>query len=225
MANFLQSDIKYLAGIGPKRGELLTKELGISTFKDLLYFFPFRYIDRSRIYLIKELLPTMAYVQIRGKITSITMAGNTPSNKRLVATMKDSSGTIELVFFKGIKWIKEKIAIGTEYIAFGKPSEFNGIINMVHPELNLPSTDIIFGGSSMMGVYSSTEKLKNNNIGNKVFAKLEHTLIEKYLSGVEETLPQYILDRKGLSPLQYALKNIHFPESSNALLRAQTRLK
>ncbi len=225
MANILQSDIKYLPGIGPKRGELLNKELGIATFHDLLYFFPFRYIDRSRIYAIKELLPAMAYVQVRGKITNITTAGNTPSNKRLVATMRDATGTIELIFFKGIKWIQEKIAVGAEYIAFGKPSEFNGTINMVHPELNPPSADLIFGGNSMMGVYSSTEKLKNNNIGNKVFAKLEHTLIEKYLPAVEETLPQYILDRKGLCPVQYALKNIHFPENGNALLSAQTRLK
>ena len=139
--------------------------------------------------------------------------------------MRDSTGSIDLVFFKGIKWIKEKIAVGSEYIAFGKPSEFNGTLNMVHPELNLPSADLIFGGSAMMGVYSSTEKLKNNNIGNKVFAKLEHTLIEKYLPAIEETLPKYILERKGLCPLQCALKNIHFPENGNALLRAQTRLK
>ena len=225
MANILQSDIKYLPGIGPKRGELLTKELGISTFRDLLYFFPFRYIDRSHIYTIRELLPSMAYVQIRGKVTGMSTVGTTSANKRLVVTMKDSTGTIELVFFKGVKWIQEKIAVGAEYIAFGKPSEFNGTINMVHPELSLPSADTIFGSSSMMGVYSSTEKLKNNNIGNKVFAKLEHTIIEKYLNSVEETLPQYILDRKGLCPLQYALRNIHFPESNNALLRAQVRLK
>ena len=225
MANILQTDIKYLPGIGPKRGELLTKELGISTFGELLYFFPFRYIDRSHIYTIRELQPTMAYVQIRGKITATSMVGNTPSSKRFVATMRDSTGSIDLVFFKGIKWIKEKIAVGSEYIAFGKPSEFNGTLNMVHPELNLPSADLIFGGSAMMGVYSSTEKLKNNNIGNKVFAKLEHTLIEKCLPAIEETLPKYILKRKGLCPLQFALKNIHFPENGNALLRAQTRLK
>ncbi len=225
MANILQSDIKYLPGIGPKRGELLTKELGISTFRDLLYFFPFRYIDRSHIYTIRELLPSMAYVQIRGKVTGMSTVGNTPSNKRLIVAMKDSTGTIDLVFFKGIKWIQEKIAVGTEYIAFGKPSEFNGTINMIHPELSLPSADSIFGTSSMMGVYSSTEKLKNNNIGNKVFAKLEHTIIEKYLGSIEESLPQYILDRKGLCPLKYALRNIHFPESNNALLRAQVRLK
>lgn len=225
MANILESDIKYLPGIGPKKGELLAKELGITTFRDLLFFFPFRYIDRSRIYTVKELAPTMAYIQVRGKITGINIVGNHPSNKRLVATLKDATGTIELIFFKGIKWIREKLKVGTEYIAFGKPSEFNGIINLVHPELNLATEDIIFGGSAMMGVYSSTEKLKNSGIGNKVFAKLEHTLIEKSLPAIQETLPQYILDRKGLCPLPYALKNIHFPTDNTALARAQVRLK
>ncbi len=225
MANILDSDIKYLPGIGPKRGELLSKELGIFTFRDLLYFFPFRYLDRSHIYTISEVVPTMAYIQIRGKITSINMAGSQPSNKRLVATMRDATGSIDLVFFKGIKWIKEKLAVGSEYIAFGKPSDFNGTVNMVHPELTSPTSDLCFGGSTMMGVYSSTEKLKNSNLGNKAFSKLEQTLIEKYLQRVEETLPQYILERKGLIPLRKALKSIHFPENSVALQQAQARLK
>ena len=225
MANILESDIKFLPGVGPKKGELLSKELNISTFKDLLYFFPFRYIDRSRIYSISELAPTMAYIQVRGKITSVTLAGNTPSNKRLVATLKDHTGAIELIFFKGLKWVKEKLKPGTEFIAFGKPSEFNGTINMVHPELSLTTGEAIFGGSPIMGVYSSTEKLKNSGLGNKAFAKLEYTIIEKYLSGIRETLPESILRRKGLCPLQNALRNIHFPTNENELLRAQTRLK
>ena len=225
MANILESDIKFLPGVGPKKGELLSKELNISTFKDLLYFFPFRYIDRSRIYSISELAPTIAYIQVRGKITSVTLAGNTPSNKRLVATLKDHTGAIELIFFKGLKWVKEKLKPGTEFIAFGKPSEFNGTINMVHPELSLTTGEAIFGGSPIMGVYSSTEKLKNSGLGNKAFAKLEYTIIEKYLSGIRETLPESILRRKGLCPLQNALRNIHFPTNENELLRAQTRLK
>ena len=165
--NGLDTDIQFLPGVGPKRAALMKKELAVETVGQLLRLYPFRYIDRSHIYTIRELQPTMAYVQIRGKITATSMVGNTPSSKRFVATMRDSTGSIDLVFFKGIKWIKEKIAVGSEYIAFGKPSEFNGTLNMVHPELNLPSADLIFGGSAMMGVYSSTEKLKNNNIGNK----------------------------------------------------------
>lgn len=225
MANILESDIKFLPGVGPKKGELLNKELGIGTFKDLLYFFPFRYIDRSRIYSISELAPSMAYIQVRGKITSVSLAGNTASNKRLVATLKDHTGAIELIFFKGIKWVKEKLKPGTEFIAFGKPSEFNGTINMVHPELSLTTGEAIFGGSPIMGVYSSTEKLKNSGLGNKAFARLEYTIIDKYLSGIRETLPESILRRKGLCPLQIALRNIHFPINEHELLRAQTRLK
>lgn len=225
MSNILQSDIKYLPGIGPKRGELLTKELGICTFRDLLYFFPFRYVDRSRIYSISQVQPSMAYIQVRGKITSISVVGNTPASKRLIAVLRDSTGSMDLIFFKGIKWIKEKLTTGTEYIAFGKPSEFNGVVNMVHPELIPPTADATFGGSSMMGVYSSTEKLKNNNIGNKAIAKLEYTLIEKYLPALQETLPQYILERKGLCSIDFALKNIHFPTNDTALSRAQLRLK
>lgn len=225
MANILQSDIKYLPGIGPKRGELLTKELGICTFRDLLYFFPFRYVDRSRIYSINQVQPSMAYIQIRGKITSISTAGNTPANKRLIAVLRDSTGSMDLIFFKGIKWIKEKLTVGAEYIAFGKPSEFNGAVNMVHPELVPPTADATFGGSAMMGVYSSTEKLKNSNIGNKAIAKLEYTLIEKYLPALQETLPQYILERKGLCSIDFALRNIHFPANDTALSRAQLRLK
>ncbi len=225
MVSVLESDIKFLPGIGPKKGELLSKELGISTFRDLLYFFPFRYVDRSHIYSINQLQPSMAYIQVRGRLTGISMVGNTPANKRMVATLRDATGTIDLVFFKGIKWVKEKLVVGNEYIAFGKPSEFNGIINMVHPELTPPTAEVSFGGSTMIGVYSSTERLKNNNIGNKVISKLENTLIEKYLGGISETLPQYILERKGLCGLQPALKNIHFPSSDSALIKAQTRLK
>jgi RecG-like helicase len=225
MINFLNTDIKYLQGIGPKRAELLNKELGIFTFKDLLYFFPFRYVDRSKVYTIKELLPSMAYIQVRGKITSINIVGETPKNKRLIATLQDPTGRIELIFFKGLKWMQEKLKIGTEYIAFGKPQEFNGSINMVHPELNLPTDEILYGGSTMMGVYSSTEKLKNNGIGNKIFSKFILTILEKHLNSIPDSLPPYILQKKNLCSLKDAIKNIHFPTDNSLLAKAQLRLK
>ncbi|MEG1088796.1 MAG: ATP-dependent DNA helicase RecG [Bacteroidales bacterium] len=225
MEHILDTDIKYLIGIGPKRGELLTKELNISTLRDLLFFFPFRYIDRSKIYTIKELMPDMAYIQIRGKITRIDNAGDSPRNKRLIITMVDSTGSIDLVFFKGIKWVVEKLKIGQEYIAFGKPSDFNGTINMVHPELNLATDDILYGGSAMMGVYSSTEKIKNSGIGNKIFSKFEFNLLEKYLDIIPESLPAKLLEKKRLCSLKYALKNIHFPTDNYALTKALYRLK
>ena len=225
MANILDTDIKFLPGIGPKRAELLGKELGIFTFRDMLYFFPFRYIDRSKVYTIRELQPTMAYIQVRGKIVSTATAGDSPRSKRFVATLQDPTGRIELVFFKGIKWIQEKIKVGQEYIAFGKPSEFNGIMNMVHPELNLPTDEILYGGSSMMGVYSSTEKIKNSGIGNKQISKFQLTILEKYLSSIPDSMPPYLLHKKNLCPLQEALKNIHFPTDNATLARAQLRLK
>ena len=225
MANILDTDIKFLPGIGPKRAELLGKELGIFTFRDMLHFFPFRYIDRSKVYTIRELQPTMAYIQVRGKIVSTATAGDSPRSKRFVATLQDPTGRIELVFFKGVKWIQEKIKVGQEYIAFGKPSEFNGVINMVHPELNLPTDEILYGGSSMMGVYSSTEKIKNSGIGNKQISKFQLTILEKYLSSIPDSLPPYLLQKKNLCPLQEALKNIHFPTDNSTLARAQLRLK
>ena len=225
MANILDTDIKFLPGIGPKRAELLGKELGIFTFRDMLYFFPFRYIDRSKVYTIRELQPTMAYIQVRGKIVSAGTAGDSPRSKRFTAILQDPTGRIELVFFKGIKWIEEKIKVGQEYIAFGKPSEFNGVINMVHPELNLPTDEILYGGSTMMGVYSSTEKIRNSGIGNKQISKFQLTILEKYLSSIPDSLPSYILQKKKLCTLQEALKNIHFPTDNSLLARAQLRLK
>ena len=221
----LDTEIKFLTGIGPKRAELLEKELGISTFRDLLYFFPFRYIDRSKVYTIRELQPTMAYIQVRGKIVSVAMAGDSPKSKRFVAVLQDPTGRIELVFFKGVKWIQEKVKVGQEYIAFGKPSEFNGVINMVHPELNLPTDEIMYGGSAMMGVYPSTEKLKNSGIGNKQISKFQLTILEKYLNSIPDSLPPYIIQKKGLCTLQEALRNIHFPADNATLARAQHRLK
>ena len=220
MSNILDSDIKYLPGIGPKRAELLGKELNIRTFRDLLYFFPFRYIDRSRIYAIAEIIPSMAYIQIRGKIIRMETMGENPRNKRLVVKIQDATGVLDLVFFKGIKWIQEKIKTGQEYIVFGKPASFNGTVNMVHPEINPVTEEILYGGSSMMGVYSSTERLKNSGIGNKVFSKFQLSLLEKYIEAVPESLPAYIIERKGLCPIRHALKNIHFPTDAQALAEA-----
>lgn len=225
MNEVLDTDIKFLPGIGPKRAEILQKEAGIRTFADMLYLFPFRYIDRSKIYPIKELLPTMAYIQIRGKITGIRHIGANPRTSRLSITLYDGTGAIELVFFKGIKWVEKKIRTGEEYIVFGKPSEFNGTMNIVHPELTPASENITPAGSSMMGIYPSTEKLKNNGFGNKVISRLQYTLIEKCGNAIKETLPDQLIKSYGLISLHEALRNIHFPTDNISLSRAQLRLK
>ncbi len=224
MPQLLDSDIKYLPGVGPRRAELLGEELGIHTFRDLLYTFPFRYIDRSRFYSVREIDSSSAYVQLRGYITRIDKVG-AGRRMRLVARFSDNTGSIDLVFFKGLKWMEDKLRVGTEYIVFGKPSVFGQSWNMVHPEVDPATEEKLSQTGVMMGVYSSTERLRSAGITNKFFEKLEATLLEKVLPTLSETLPSYILARKRLAPIDFALRNIHFPGSVQDLTRAQRRLK
>lgn len=224
MPNILDSDIKFLPGVGPRRAALLAGELGITTFRDMLYTFPFRYIDRTKFYSVREIDGSNAFIQLRGRFSRVQIVGENRS-KRLVATFYDETGYIELVFFKGIKWIQEKIKPGKEYVVFGKPSIYNMGYNMVHPEVELASEEKLNMTGTLIGVYSSTEKLHTGGIGNKVFAKLQSALLEKVLPHIEETLPQYIIGNQGLIPLKEALRNIHFPSDMQMLSRAQKRLK
>ena len=225
----LDTEIQFLPGVGPKRASLLQKELGVSTFGDLLRLYPFRYIDRSSIIPISEIRPDMAYVQIRAKVVRAEVIGG----KRLSVMIADGSGEIEAVFFKGLKWVKEKLVPGAEFTFFGKPTSFNGRINLVHPEID-PATQGqgsqagesgMAGGSTMTGVYNSTEKLRNGGITGKVMNKLMATVINIALRDMEESLPEYVLKEKGLVPIGYALKNIHFPTGMEALEKAKYRLK
>ena len=225
MADIFQTEIKFLPGVGPKRAELLSKELNIETFGDLFYFLPYRYVDKSRIYSIREVQPTMAYIQIRALVRSINKIGTNPHNYRLSIIVQDGTGEMELVYFKGIKWIESKIEVGKEYIIFGKPTEFNGRINIVHPELTSPTEHGIPGAGTMMGIYPSTERLKNSNIGNKAIAKMQYTLWERCGQGIEETLPEAFIKEHRLSSLQFALQNIHFPADALSLSKAEFRLK
>ena len=225
MPNPLDSDIKFLPGIGPKRGAALQKELNIATFRDMLYFFPFRYVDRSNVYEISQIQPTTAYIQLRGKITRMGLIGAAPKSKRLSILLSDPTGNIELVFFKGIKWIMQRLKPDTEYIVFGKITEFNGSYNMVHPEITPLSQERGSGIGGICGVYSSSEKLKGSGLNNRNIIKAEKNIIENYSEYIVETLPEYIIKAKGLFPLKKALMNIHFPQSNMALAMAQTRLK
>lgn len=224
MSNILDSDIKYLPGVGPKRAELLEGELGIKCFRDLLYNFPFRYVDRSKFYAVREIDSTSAYVQLRGRITQVSKVGEGRS-ERLVAKFTDGTGYIDLVFFKGIRWIEGKLKPSEEYIVFGKPSIYGHEYNFVHPEVEAASAEKLSRTGSMSGIYSSTEKLHNGGITNKVMEKMISTLLEKCLSSITETLPQYIISGKRLMSLRDALQNIHFPASPQMLSLAQRRLK
>ncbi len=238
----LDSSVQFLPGIGPVRAKLLEKELGVSTVGDLLKFYPFRYIDRSSIMKIARIVPDLAYIQIRAKIIRIELHGAVGGNpietsandkikynliKRMSVWVSDGSGELELVFFKGIKWMHSKLQPGSEFIFFGKPSVFNGKINLVHPEVDeIGSKESSFGaGSSMTGVYTSSEKLKNGGITNKIMTRVMEAALNIGLSYIEETIPEYLLKNQKLAPLKYALKNIHFPENANALEKARYRLK
>ncbi|MBO4768004.1 MAG: ATP-dependent DNA helicase RecG, partial [Bacteroidales bacterium] len=224
MANLLESEIKFLPGVGPRRAELLQKELNISTFGDMLRFYPFRYVDRTKFYSVREIDSSSAFIQLRGRIVAMQMVGENKA-RRLIATLDDGTGRIDLVFFQGIKWMQDKLKTGKEYVVFGKPSVFGHEYNMVHPEVDEATVDRLAALGTLTGIYSSTEKLRTSGLGNKVFSKLEATLLDKVLNSVEETLPQYILESKRLCGLRYALKNIHFPENIQALAKAQERLK
>lgn len=222
----LDSDIQYLPGVGPKRAALLRSELGISTFGDLIRLYPFRYIDRSSIMQISEVRPDMAYVQIRATV----MKKDIQDRKRLNALVSDGSGEMEIVFFKGLKWVSDILSEGKEFIFFGKPTSFNGRINLVHPEIDrvsAPGQGVRAGEQSgtMTGVYSSTEKLRNGGITGKVMNRLQSAALNAALGDVTESLPGYIIKEKGLVPIRYALRNIHFPADMTALEKAKYRLK
>ena len=245
-------EIQFLPGVGPKRAELLSKELGVSTVGDLLRLYPFRYIDKSSIVRISDARPDMAYLQIRAKVLRVELYGaasaqvEAPSSaesakqkalkfntiKRMSVWIGDGSGEMETVFFKGIKWMYEKLQPGAEFIFFGKPTAFNGRINIVHPEVDAcPAANsggqmqTTGGQSTMTGVYTSTEKLKNSGITGKIMTKIMTAAVEKGLPYMEETLPEYIMKQAGLGPLHFAIRNIHFPKDMASLEKAKYRLK
>ncbi|MCQ2169556.1 MAG: ATP-dependent DNA helicase RecG [Bacteroidales bacterium] len=216
----LGTSIQFLSGVGPKRAELLRKELGLETLDDLIHFYPFRYIDRSSVQRIADVDSTLAFIQIKAKVISLTEV----PQKRLSVIVEDDSGRMEMVFFKGIKWTKTKLIPGATFIFFGKPQEFNGRFNIVHPEIDVPQEGTMTQGV-LTGVYPSTEKLKTGGITGKVMCRLVSSALNLCLPEIGETLPDYIVKDLGLCPLQYALKNIHFPSDSYALQKAERRLK
>ncbi len=189
---FLNSNITYLAGVGPKRAELLGKELNIETFRDLLYNFPYRYIDRTRFYKIAELDPDLPFVQIKGMIRGYSTEGQ-GQGKRLVADFYDETGTIKLVWFKGGKWVTGSYTTGIEYIVFGKPGVFNGFVNIVHPEIEAVGKVAERLNSSLQAQYSTTEKLKNQFITSKSIGKFTGTLLKQLMMHFTRSIFHLIL--------------------------------
>ena len=222
----LDMEIQFLPGVGPKRAKLLDKELGIKTIGDLIRLYPFRYIDKSSFVRICDARPDMAYIQIKATVRRIDLHEN---NKRMSVWVEDGTGEMEMVFFKGIKWMHEKLRPGLTFIFFGKPAAFNGKINIVHPEVdsadNRTEVRTTGAGATMTGVYTSTEKLKNGGITGKVMNKLMEAALNKGLHEIEESLPEYIMKQQGLVPLHFALRNIHFPTDAISLEKSRYRLK
>ncbi len=223
-ANFLQTPIDYLKGVGPNRADLLKKELGIHTFQDLLNLFPNRYLDRTQYYKISQLQQTNAEVQVIGKITHIKTVEQ-KRGKRLVATFIDETGSIELVWFRGQKWIRENLKLNVPYVIFGKTNYFNNSFSMPHPEMELLDAHEKSIRSAMQPVYPSTEKLGNSGITNRVINSLMQQLFLESKNAFAETLSKPLLEQLKLASKKEALFNIHFPKSQAHLARAQYRLK
>ncbi len=223
--NLLETPIEYLKGVGPQRGDLLRKELGIHKYADLLNLFPNRYIDRTRYYKINELQNSNSEVQIVGKIINIKTVEQGKGKSRLVATFVDETGQMELVWFQGQKWIRDSIKINIPYVIFGKVSQFSATYNMAHPEMELLEEHKASLRSAMQPVYPSTEKLANKGISNKVINKMMQQLFVETQTLFSEILPNYLIDELKLIPKNAALFNIHFPKSQDLLAKAQFRLK
>lgn len=221
---FLNTQIDYLKGVGTARAEMLKKELGIFTFADLLFHFPYRHVDRSQIYRIRDIGPEMPYIQLKGRILNFRMMGQHKS-QRLVADLVDGSGKLELVWFKGIKWIRESVQEGKEYMVFGKPSEFNGNYNLAHPTID----DLESAESKMymhiMPFYNVTERMKAKNIDSRAMMKLTNALVSDSRFDIQENLPSYLLSQLKLMSRKEALINLHFPRNAAMLAQAQQRLK
>ncbi len=225
MDKILQTDVKYVAGVGEVRARLLNKELGITTVGQLLEYYPHRYIDRTKVYLINEIHEdTATYVQFRARVAGISYAG-AERNRRFHVMVQDATGSAELVWFKGVKWIEKRVEVGREYLIFGRPSFYKGQLQMVHPELETMEQALTKGVTcSMQGIYPSTEKISNSFGTKGMFRVMVHAW-EIVRNHIGETLPESLITRYGLMSRREALQNIHFPETQELLRQAQYRLK
>jgi ATP-dependent DNA helicase RecG len=221
-----QTPVEYLKGVGTARAEVLKKELAIKNLEDLLQHFPFRHIDRTRFYKIREIQQDLPYVQVIARVTHKELLGE-KHTKRLVAQVQDDTGVMELVWFQGIKWVEKNLAVGKAYILFGKPGSFNGKMQMSHPEFDLYGTEAAQrkGNMALQPVYSSTEKLKQFTLDSKGLEKLIVGLLEQHARDIHENLPLYIINKFKLMGRADAYRNIHFPEDAAKLAEARHRLK
>ncbi len=224
MSRFLDQEIQFLPGVGPKRAETLNKELKIFSFRDLLYYYPYKYIDRTKFYKISEIHAQMPYIQVKGVIRSIETIG-TGVKQRLSAQFYDASGSMELIWFRGIKWQIKNLKLNTEYIVFGKPADFGGRISVVHPELEIEAEKTLLPSGIFQGYYNTSENMKKKYLNSKTIHKMVLTLLNVAKGKIDETLPDYLVAEKKLMSLEEALVNIHKPENTQELRKATFRLK
>lgn len=223
MFDLATRDIKYLSGVGPQRASVLNKELGIYTLHDLLYYFPYKYVDRSRIYSVQEIDGTMPYIQLKGEILGFETAGE-GRQRRLIAHFSDGTGVIDLVWFQGIKYLLGKYKVHQEYVVFGKPASFNGRVNIAHPDIDLAS-ELQLSSMGLQPYYHTTERMKRSFLNSHAIEKMMQTVIGQLAEPLPDTLSSAILHEHHLMALTDALMNIHFPSNSDLLRRAQYRLK
>ena len=223
MSNILDQDIMYLPGVGPKKKEILSKELGINSYGDLLEYYPYKYVDRSKIYHISELTPEMPFVQIKGKILSFEEYDMGKRNKRVVAHFSDGFGVVDLVWFRGAQYIYKTYHVGTEYIVFGKPTIYGGRYQFAHPDID-DTSNLQLSEMGMQPYYGTTEKMKKFGLTSRSIEKITKTLVEK-LPPLPETLPEFIVNRLHLISRDAAFRLIHYPHTHQEMQKAQVRLK
>ena len=221
---FLDKELTYLPGIGPKRAELLQKELGLKTWEDLLYYFPYKHIDRSRLYRTSELTSDMPFVQLKGRFISFEQMGE-GRKQRLIGHFTDGYGWVDCVWFNSQQYILKSIKLHTDYILFGRPSLFNERINLNHPDVDAADT-LMLSKMSMQPYYQTTERMKKAGLNSRTLEKFTSTLLRQIPTGsIAETLPRSILDRLCMVSLDEALRAAHYPSTSNELTQANYRLK
>ena len=223
MFDLASRDIKYLSGVGPQRASVLNKELNIYSLHDLLYYFPYKYVDRSRIYYIHEIDGTMPYIQLKGEILGFETVGE-GRQRRLIAHFSDGTGIVDLVWFQGIKFLIGKYKVHQEYIVFGKPSVFNGRINIAHPDIDNAS-ELKLSTMGLQPYYNTTEKMKRSSLNSHAIEKMMSAVVQQLREPLPETLSPAILTEHHLMPLTEALMDIHFPANPELLRKAQYRLK
>jgi ATP-dependent DNA helicase RecG len=217
-------DIKFLPGVGPKKADLLFKELGIRSVEDLLRHYPYKYVDRSRFYYLHEISEEMPFIQVKGQIIRFEKVGEGPA-QRLTAIFTDGHATIELIWFKGIKYVLDKFKPRVEYVVFGKPTAFNGRFNIVHPEMELVSQLPPPEQMGLQPFYNTSEKMKSSFLNSKALQKIIYPLAQAIKPGIPETLPAYLLKKFALLNLTESLINVHFPKNADVLKKARQRLK